>query len=249
MRSSARCLFALALGLCLLPFATVLGGQSDKLRGALEQPIVLDFIGQSLHAALEHVAERAGVPVSIDQVALAQLGIISDEETGRVQVKAKDEKVAVVLRRLLAGYRLTYVLLDDTLLITSEDGAVRRLLQQRVDVNLTDAPLAKAARDLGRRHSVNVVIDPRCSKQAQALVTLQLDGAAFETAVRLLAELADLKSVRLGNVLFITSEERASRIRREEQGAGEGVPMVPGGLGPPVAGPLGAVQLPALPKN
>ena len=74
-------------------------GSLDKLRGALEQPIVLDFIGQSLHAALEHVADRAGVPVSIDQVALAQLGIISDEETGRVQVKAKDEKVGVVLRR------------------------------------------------------------------------------------------------------------------------------------------------------
>ncbi|MBI3821791.1 MAG: hypothetical protein HY289_03820, partial [Planctomycetes bacterium] len=63
---------------------------------------------------------------------------------------------------------------------------------------------------------VNLVIDPFVAQKAKANVTLQLEDATLETTVRLLAELAEVKSVRLGNVLFITTEEKAKKIRKEE---------------------------------
>ncbi len=213
---------------------------AEKVRLALEQPITLDYVGQSLHAALEHIADKAGLPISIDQLALQSMGILPEDETGRFHVKAKDEKIGTVLRRLLGGYRLTYAFLDDTLLVTTEDAAVQRLLRQQVDLDLTDVPLTKAVRELGRRHGVNVVIDPRVAKLAQAPVTVQLDGVGLETAVRLMAEIADLKSVRLNNVLFITTDERATRIRREEASTPDAVPFAPAWPGAP-GGPAPAV--------
>src|SRR5437762_1508608 len=72
------------LALWSLSHAAVFGDQiasgrstasAEKIKKALEQPIILDFIGPSLHAALEHIADKAGMPFSIDQVALANLGI------------------------------------------------------------------------------------------------------------------------------------------------------------------------------
>ena len=44
-------------------------------------------------------------------------------------------------------------------------------------------------------------------------MTLQLEDVPLETAVRLLARLAGLKPVRLDNVLFVTTEERADKLR------------------------------------
>src|SRR5581483_9797833 len=137
-------------------------------RQALERPVTLDFVAPSFHAVLEHVADKTQLPLSVDQLALQQLGLFMEEDNGRFQVKAKDEKVGAVLRRLLGTYRLTYVVLDDTLLVTSDDGAAQRLLRQPVDIDLDQVPLHRAVRDLGRRHGVNIVIDPRALKPAQS---------------------------------------------------------------------------------
>ena len=51
-----------------------------------------------------------------------------------------------------------------------------------------------------------------------------LDEVPLETAVRLMAELANLKPVRLGNVLFVTSEDRADKLKADTE-----VPMPLGG--------------------
>ena len=52
-------------------------------------------------------------------------------------------------------------------------------------------------------------------------------------SVRLMAELADLKAVRMGNVLFITTEPRAEKIRQEEASTPDvlppAVPVAPAG--------------------
>src|ERR1051326_1488482 len=90
------------------------------------------------------------------------------------------------------------------------------LMRQRTSVDLEDIPLKKAVRDLARQHGINLVIDPRIAKQADTPVSLQLDNTGLETTIRLLAELANVKAVRMGNVMFVTSEERAKKIREEE---------------------------------
>ena len=45
-------------------------------------------------------------------------------------------------------------------------------------------------------------------------MTLPLEDVPLETAVRLLAEMAGLKPVRVGNTLFVTKKEIAADLRR-----------------------------------
>ncbi len=232
-------LFGLLLGWSLT-HATVFGQPAgktsdkataaDKLRANLDKNVTLDFSGQSLTEVLNHFRDKTGITLHVDQVALMQIGI--DMGGGipggffppggaapmqpQLQLKATNEKASQVLRKLLNSHQLTYILFEDAVLVTTEEIALMRQMRQRVSVDLDEVPFNKAVRSLAKSHGINLVIDPKVAKQAEAPVSLQLESTGLETAVRLLAELANLKSVRMGNVMFITTPEKAEKIRKEE---------------------------------
>jgi hypothetical protein len=83
---------------------------------------------------------------------------------------------------------------------------------------------------------------------------MQLDEVPLEIAVRLMAEMAGLKSARLGNVLFVTTELRADKLRADPELAmpgqsndGPAVPPPPNVRAMPA--PAGAPALPAAPAQ
>lgn len=244
MRSCTRWLF---LGLVLawsLSHASVFGGgaaekkapasATDRIRQALEQTVTVNYTGQSLRDAIQHLREKTNLPISLDQMVLLQMGINPDENTGQIELKATNEKAGAVIRKALNHFRLSYVVCDEAVLVTAEEYAVYRQMRQRVSVDIDDVPFSKAARDLARANGVNLLIDPRVSAKAKEKVSLQMDNLGLETAIRLLAELADVKSVRMGNVLFVTTDERAEKIRKEEQqnDPHNPNPLLPGMIGP-----------------
>jgi type II secretory pathway component HofQ len=189
----------------------------EKLRANLDKNVTIDYSGQSLTDVLNHFREKTGVPLNIDQFALMQMGVPGlDPNPGQVTLKATNEKAGQVLRKLLNAHQLCYVVFEDSLLVTTEDMAAMRQMRQRVSVDLDNVPFDKAVRSLAKNHGLNLVIDPKVMKQSESPITLQLDNAGIETAVRLLAELANLKAVRMGNVMFVTTEEKAKKIRDEE---------------------------------
>jgi type II secretory pathway component GspD/PulD (secretin) len=215
----------------------VAGTAVEKLRHGLDKKVTIDFNGQSLSEALNHLRDKTGLPINIDQPALLMSGMNIDVPMGQVEIKAKDEKASSVLRKFLNTYRLTYIIFEDALLITTEETAVMRQFRQRVNVDVEGVPFKKAARDLAGNQGINLVIDPAVMKQADAQVSLQVENTGVETAVRLLAEMASLKAVRMGNVMFITNEEKAKKIRKEEKDQFDNPlnPNVPGmqpGFGP-----------------
>jgi hypothetical protein len=211
---------------------------ADKLRAALEKKVTLDFTGQTLVEVLNHFRDKTGIPINIDHNALMQVGIDMPGGGGgfpgggifppggggfgnaqpmqEIKIKAKDEKASQVLRRFLNAHQLSYIILDDAVLITTEEAGLMRQMRQRVSVDVDDVPFNKAVRSLAKNHGINLVIDPKVAKLAEANVSLQLESTGIETALRLLAEMASLKAVRMGNVMFITSEEKAEKIRKEE---------------------------------
>lgn len=193
----------------------------DKLRQGLERKITVDYSGGSLIEVLNHIRDRSGLNISLDDQALMMAGMnpggAPDGVIQQFNLKAKDEKASTVLRKFLNTYRLAYVVFEDSILITSEDMALMRQMRQRVSVNVEDVAAKTAIRDLAKKHGVNLVFDPKVSQQADTVVSLQVDNTGIETAVRLLAELASLKAVRMGNVLFVTSADKAKVIREEEQ--------------------------------
>lgn len=222
----------------------------EKIRTGLDKSVTFDFVGQSMTDVLNHFREKTGVPINVDHTALMMMGMNLDpgQPNPQVELKAKDEKASAVLRRLLNGYRMTYIIFEDSLLVTSEDMATLRQMRQRVSVNVDDVPLKKAVADLAKNHGVNLVIDRSLAKDVvDGAVSLQVDNTGIETALRLLAEQAGVKAVRMGNVMYITTAAKAKTIREEEPQQLDNPlnPNMPGGV-PPIAfaGMGGGIAMP-----
>jgi nitrogen regulatory protein PII len=132
-------------------------------------------------------------------------------------LKCRDEKVSHVLRRVLGAYQLTYIVYEGSFLVTTRELAAQRQLRQRINVAIDDVPLQKAVRTISRVHAFNLVIDPKVAKEAESPVSLHVEETSVDTCIRLLAEMAGLKAVRMDNVLFVTTVERAEMLRKEEQ--------------------------------
>jgi hypothetical protein len=232
---------------------------ADKLRAKLDKAITVDYTGQSMVEVLNHLREKIGVSINIDQLAFMQMPPdMPGGQPAQVTIRATNEKASSVLRKLLGGHQLAYVIIDDALLVTSEDSAVMRQMRQRVSVDLDEVPFKKAVRDLAKTYNINLVIDPAVMKSADKTVSLQVDNTGIETAVRLLSELASLKAVRMGNVMYITSDEKAKKIRDEEQHQFDnplnlnlpvGPPMIRGGFAGGGMGGFGGVPLQGIVPN
>jgi hypothetical protein len=155
------------------------------------------------------------------------------------------------------------VILGDTVLVTSPELAIHRQMTQPVSMNLDQVQVATVLKQLAKDTATNLVLDPRKAKEAQVPLSLQLDDVPLETAVRLVAEVAGLKPVRMGNVIFVTTKDRATELRADPElsptpappgyfaGAGIAVAAPPMMRpGPPIGGfppPAGAAPRPVAP--
>jgi hypothetical protein len=209
----------------------------ERIRKALDQPITLDFSGNSVMEALQQLKDKTNLEFNIDQVGIALTGFNVEQNNGEpVTIKSTGGKVNVALRKLLNTHQLTYVIFEDSILITTPELAVHRQMKQRVTLDVDEIPLTKALRELARNYAFNLVIDPKIAKDSQKPISLTLDSASLETAVRLLAEMAGLKAVRMDNVMFVTSEERAEKLRKEDKDMQPSPLDDPNMLGNPRAG-------------
>jgi hypothetical protein len=194
-----------------------------KLRAGLNQKMTLDFSG-SLEDALEHLRQKTKLPVTVDQYSLQMRGLGMNPngfpnpnggQQANVNLKVDNGPVRVGLQRLLAQHGLTYILLNDSVHVIADQFAFNRQMQQRVAVDVSGKPLAAALKDLVDETGITLLIEPRLAKVAEEKVTLQLEDATLETALRLLTEVGGLKAVQVGNVVFITDAKKAEQIRKE----------------------------------
>jgi hypothetical protein len=120
-----------------------------------------------------------------------------------------------ILHRVLDQYGLTYAIVGDSVVVSTEEGAAVRQVRQHVGVDFEQVEMAAALKKLSADTGVNLALDPRATKEADMKVSLWVEDVPLETAVRLLAEMAGLKPVRFGNVLFVTSKATAAELRQE----------------------------------
>ncbi|OAI47520.1 hypothetical protein AYO44_09420 [Planctomycetaceae bacterium SCGC AG-212-F19] len=233
---------------------------AEKTRKALDQVITMEFADQPLQAALAQLTEQTKLRFVLDRVTIAQVGAADPDLP--VSAKFQDTKLRAALRSILSQYSLSFVLIDDAVLVTTQEMADYRQLQQRIDVDWQEVPVHQALAQLARRTGCNLILDRRVSAEARnSALTLTLTDASLETVVRIMAAEAGLSSVRLGNVLFVTSDEKAAKLRAEPEsrppGGADGVipgglmpglpGAVPAGLAPPVKIIQGAVPAPPAP--
>ncbi len=210
---------------------------AEKIRKILDQPLALDYTAKSLQDAVDHLKSKTGVNFVLDQPIFGPMGAIPPSPpefglspAGGMKLKSERGKLRQSLQRFLSTYNLSYAILENSVLITSEGMVVTRQLGQRTNVNVDNVPVQKALKDLARSFALNLVVDPRVVESRE--VTLNLDNVTLETAMRLLAEVGGLKSVRMDNVLYVTTEANAEKLRREEPPTSPiRLPMSPYGYG------------------
>ncbi|VTR98075.1 unnamed protein product [Gemmata massiliana] len=215
----------------------------DAARKALDEVGDMNYQGKSLNEVIGDLKDRAKISVTIDP-AVYQFGLDPNQPT--VTVALKEVKLKDGLQQALAPFNLKCGLTRDGLYISTEEGLITKQFRQRVNVNCDGIAFGTAVKQLSADCGANIVIDPRLKDKANAAVTLKLDDVPLETAIRLMAEVADLGTVRMSNVLFVTTTERADKLRPNADGPTQpapGNPVFPFPAGGPGGGP---VPLPAV---
>ncbi len=218
---------------------------AEKIKKQLDQNITLEVTEQPLNLALNQIREHTKINFVVDNFTLQQMGLVPEQMP--VNIKLKDVKVRTCLRSVLSPYNLGYAIIGDTVLISTDDMAMHRQMRQRVSVDLEKVDLGGALKQLSKETATNLMLDTRVGKEAKTEVSLQIEDVPLETAVRLVAEMAGLKPVKVGNVLFVTTKALANEMRNDPElgqpvQPGQPQPIMPGGPGfpvPPVAVPGG----------
>jgi hypothetical protein len=199
----------------------VLGAESspaEKIKQALAQSRDLEVDNQPLDLAVNQLREQTGINLVTDQVAVPPAATIPGQGMYahlRVTARSEGRPVREGLAKALRPHGLTFVVVGDTVFVTTPEKAAERQFGQAVHLDVEQVSLQDLLHHLARSTGANLVLDQRlANKEGQTPLTAHLDDVPLETAVELLADQAGLKAIRLGNVLYVTTEARAEKLRR-----------------------------------
>lgn len=203
-------------------------GQGKSLRDLLDKPVNFTSVADwTLKDALEFLIDKYHVSIQVDTFAFKakKLDNVLDVNIARGDGwKTEEAPLKEVLRKILNKVPLddsfaSYVVLGKVILITTDEMAIYRWMRQLVSLECDKASLSSVLKKLATETGTNLVIDPRAVKEGQAPLTLQLKDVTLETAVCLLAEMTELKPVRVGNVLFLTTKANAAEMLADKDRA------------------------------
>ena len=176
-----------------------------------------------LKDVLELIADHSHVPLLINEFAFKDLEPPL-ENVGETRIKlSKMENVTwgTVLRMVLAPINGVYLVKGGYVEITTRKAAFEKralgtALKEFVNVSAKVRPLVEVLGELAEDTGVNIVIDPRTAEKAQTFVTANLQDVPLDSAIRTLANMADLKVATLDNVFLVTTAENADQIRQDQ---------------------------------
>jgi hypothetical protein len=217
------------------PLRPPLTSKAADLASRLAKPVIFSGYDadpkMSLQEALDHLADRYDLSFDVNEAAF-KADRVNDVMAHPVAAKAVPKMVNVrldrvlrkVLERVPARSGATFLIRDDHIELTT--GAAvraelgrddRRPLPPLVYVELDEVPLHEALRQVAAGTGYGVVLDPRVGDRSRVSVTATLPNVPVDTAVRVLADMAGLKPVRLDNVLYVTLPENAARLQAEQE--------------------------------
>ena len=131
-------------------------------------------------------------------------------------------------------------------LVTSDDDADSPILEARrmheqiyggvVTVNAEQKSLAEILADLRKQTGANIVLDPRTKESGgKAALTLTLSDVRLYDALRVIADMAELKLVYAGNIYYVTTAANA-RTFQPARPTPPPQPVFPPGVVPPGVG-------------
>jgi hypothetical protein len=234
--SMKRTLLA-SVWIMVLAAAALHAQDTPDLAQIWREPVeVKDFTQpRTLREALAHLddifaARKINLSLMMDSAAFREPGA-EVSEIGDVQVMLPNLPrrlpLAVLLQRLVAQLPVpaSYLLRDGGIVILPAARATpAALLRAPVLARFEKRPLRQALEELSAHTGATILLDPRVNEKAQAPVTATLKNTiTLEAAVRLLAEMADLRAVVENDILFVTqrvrpAERPAEGVRLEFRG-------------------------------
>lgn len=101
-------------------------------------------------------------------------------------------------------------------IVSRESTTMPVMLFQKVLTRFDRAPVAEVMRQLSEKSGVSIIIDPRVDKKKDAAISAEFRGdITLESALRLVANMADLKIVLMDRGVFVTTPENAATLERE----------------------------------
>lgn len=177
-----------------------------------------------LKDALEFLSQEQGVPIHIDRAAFKAEGLADPENHPVGLPKTEGQAFRLVLQRVLAEMTppTSFLVQYDRLVIVPRSltrpvdwTAELRHVVPTVDVEFDSRPLEKALREIGHLSGINVVLDAKIGEKAKTPLSVSLARTPVDTAVLLLADMADLTVLALDSVLYVTTREHAQVLQEE----------------------------------
>jgi RNA polymerase sigma factor (sigma-70 family) len=185
----------------------------------------------TLQDALDHLADRYDLAFQVDEASFSKeedlkgRSVLAEPICATPLPKMPKSSLDTVLRKILSRLPVksgsTFIVRRDFIEITTVAKAKREAFRDwSVDAPLVNAvfdkrPLSEAVEELIASSGVNLVIDTRIEEKAKTAVTATLTNVPLDSAIRVLADMADLQPAFLDNVIYLTTKEKAERLQKE----------------------------------
>jgi hypothetical protein len=191
-----------------------------------------------LKEALEFLSDRYGLTILVDATAFSEAedGGGSVEDAPVRLPKLTGIPLSTILRALLDQVKGTYVIRPGYIELTTMQRvrpehkwiigqypplppvSTGQLPRPRLVYAVFEKrALEDALKELAEASDLSIVIDARMTDKAKLSVSATLNNVPVDTAVRVLADMIDLKMVILDNVLYVTSATNAAALQKEEK--------------------------------
>jgi type II secretory pathway component GspD/PulD (secretin) len=192
--------------------------KAQEYREKLDQPVTLEFeAGTPLVEALKHINERYGLNIIIDTEAFKADIAQNDVENLPIKIpRLNGVRLRTILRFLCQQVQGDFYIPGDLLMIVPhtriESGVT---LRQPVDVSFNKRPLAEALRELSDMTGVSIVLDAQKQQDPTIELTADFQNVPLESASRVLANMAGMKSITMDNMIYVTAPENAENLLQE----------------------------------
>jgi hypothetical protein len=245
----------IAIGLGLVSVAAPKPAPTPSLSQKLNQRVKFDGIEDArttLGDALDKLAKLGDVAFDVDESAFKAENVVEvlKTEIATTPIPAmKNVRFSTVLHKVLsriptATAGATFLVRGDSIEITTVAfqnvavwGGTNVPRLPLVNLVLEKTPLEDAVKELAELSDFNIVVDNRVADKMKVPVSAKFLNTPLDTALRFLTDMADLRTVHLDNVLYVTTKENAAvleeRLEKEkgpatEENNPEGLQGTPG---------------------
>lgn len=188
---------------------------NDDARATLSD--VLDTIGK-LYSVSFDINQQA---FDLDQLKDVRRTPVCETPLPELKDVRLSRVLRIVLQRIPAPTGATYAVREDHIEITTNAvqraeiwGSYRGPFLPLVNATFDKCPLEDAARELANQAEFTVLVDNHVADKTKTPVSARLLNTPLDTALRLLSDMTDLRTIHLDNVLYITSREKADALEQ-----------------------------------